>query len=277
MPIPLIKKINQAKSYVEQKCSLFPQVGIITGTGLGQTTDLFQPEKEFMYSEIPYMPQSTVETHNSKLLIGKINNTPVMIFQGRFHLYEGYSPQEVTFPIRLLQAFKASSVIITNASGGICPDFRPGNIMVIKDHINLTGENPLIGPNDTSLGERFPDMYQPYNEALRKKIASISEKEKISLVQGVYAGLKGPSLETPSEIRFLKTIGAEAVGFSTVMETIAAIHAGMDVVGLSVITNVHHPDDPKPSDVSEIIQVAQSVAPDLNRLISLFIDLLYRT
>jgi len=272
MTIPLIKKIDEAKSYIEKQFSILPKVGIITGTGLGQLTKGFQPLKEFMYSEIPYMPQSTVETHNSKLLVGMLNEIPVMIFQGRFHLYEGYSPQEVTFPIRLLQAFKIKNVIVTNAAGGICQKFKPGDIMLIKDHINLTGENPLVGANDTRLGDRFPDMYQPYNANFRKNLSKISEIEKINIVQGVYAGLKGPSLETPSEIRYLDKIGAEAVGFSTVMETIAAVHAGIDVLGLSVITNVHTPDNPKPSDVNEIIEIAQSVAPNLNQLISKFIE-----
>jgi purine-nucleoside phosphorylase len=189
------------------------------------------------------------------------------MMQGRFHLYEGYSPAEVTFPIRVMQALGIRRIIVTNAAGGINPAYAPGNLMLITDHINLTGENPLIGRNEDEWGARFPDMTAAYDSELIRQSEAAARGGGLALQRGVYAGLKGPSLETPAETRFLKTIGADAVGFSTVQEVIAAVHGGMKVLGISVITNLNDPDRPAPATVEEIIDVARRAAPDLEKLI----------
>jgi len=197
-----------------------------------------------------------------------MNGGPILVLQGRCHLYEGYLPREVAFPIRTLQILGIRTLILTNASGGLNPLFAAGDIMIIEDHINLTGANPLVGPNDERFGQRFPGMMHAYSGRLQDLALAASAPLEIGVQRGVYAGLKGPSLETPAEMRFLRTIGADAVGFSTVMETIAAVHAGMQVLGLSVITNMCLPDSLSPADVDEIIAVAQSSAPYLQTIIA---------
>jgi purine-nucleoside phosphorylase len=190
-----------------------------------------------------------------------------MVMQGRFHLYEGYTPGEVTFPVRVMQALGVQHLILSNAAGGMNAALRQGDLMVIRDHINLTGENPLIGPNHDDWGPRFPDMTAAYDRSLVQLSRRAADGLGIPLKSGVYAGLKGPSLETPAEIRYLKTIGADAVGFSTVMETIAAVHAGIYVLGLSIITNINDPDRPVPASVAAIVAAATRATPMLNRLI----------
>jgi len=199
--------------------------------------------------------------------MGKMQGYPVMALQGRFHLYEGYSPQQVTFPIRVMQELGVKTVILSNAAGGLNPSFHPGDMMLITDHINLTGANPLIGSNEDTWGDRFPDMTRAYDLQLIRSAQSAAHLSGPKLQQGIYAGLKGPSLETPSEVRFLQTIGADAVGFSTVPEVIAAVHAGMRVLAISIITNVHDPDHPVPADVDEIISIAEETASRLDRMI----------
>jgi purine-nucleoside phosphorylase len=195
-----------------------------------------------------------------------------VVFQGRFHLYEGYPPRDVVYPIRVMQALGVRILIVTNAAGGLNPGFQPGDIMRISDHINLTGENPLVGPNEPEWGVRFPDMSCVYDPGLADQVQNAARTLGWSLQNGVYAGLKGPSLETPAEIRFLTTIGADAVGLSTVQEVIAAVHADMRILGLSVITNVNHPDRPVPATLEEIIAVADQAAPRLARLIHHFLE-----
>jgi purine-nucleoside phosphorylase len=197
--------------------------------------------------------------------------------QGRFHLYEGYTPLEVTFPIRVMQQLGVKILIVSNAAGGLNPEFNPGDIMLITDHINLTGTNPLIGPNVDSWGIRFPDMTRAYDKTLIAAAERVAKAAGKSLQKGVYAGLTGPSLETPSEVKFLQTIGAEAVGFSTVQEVIAAVHSGMRVLGLSTITNVHNPDDPVPAAVEDIIEVARGATPLLETIMKGVTEKTYET
>jgi purine-nucleoside phosphorylase len=197
--------------------------------------------------------------------------------QGRFHLYEGYSPSEVAYPIRLMQQLGVRILILSNAAGGLNPSFNPGDIMLISDHINLTLTNPLIGPNDDSLGERFPDMACTYDPELITIAEDTARAAGLNLQKGIYVGLKGPALETPAEVRFLKTIGAEAVGFSTVQEVIAAVHGGLRVMGMSIITNVHNPDNPVPASVEEIIAVAQKTAPSLETMLKGIANKIYET
>jgi len=224
-------------------------------------------ECDIAYADIPHFPVSTVSGHKGRLLLGRLKERAVVVCQGRFHLYEGYHPREVVFPIRLMQTLGVDTVVVTNAAGGLNPAFRPGDIMRIADHINLTGENPLVGPNEPSWGIRFPDMSRVYDAGLGNQAQAAADALDLTLRYGVYAGLKGPSLETPAEIRFLTTIGADAVGLSTVQEVIAAVHAGMRILGLSVITNVNHPDRPIPATLEDIIAVADQAAPRLARLI----------
>lgn len=258
----------EAADYIRTRINRSPRVAVMTGTGLGDMLASMQADAVIDYREIPHFPVSTVQTHYGRLAAGTLDGQSVVLLQGRLHLYEGYYPVEVVFPVRVLQALGIETFILTNASGGLDPDFKTGQIMIIQDHINLTGANPLAGPNDERWGPRFPQMTEAYSRRLGELARSAARHLKIDARLGVYAGLRGPSLETPAEMRFLRTIGAQAVGFSTVMENIAAVHAGMAVLGLSVVTNMCLPDDLTTANVEEIIAVAQAAAPDLDALIS---------
>ncbi|MBC2710085.1 MAG: purine-nucleoside phosphorylase [Desulfosarcina sp.] len=259
--------VREATAFLKSKLGRPIETGVITGTGLGDAVGPLDDALVLNYADIPHFPVSTVVSHSGRLMAGTLTGHPVMVMQGRFHLYEGYGPRTVTFPVRVMQALGVRHLILSNAAGGMNPAFRQGDLMVIRDHINLTGENPLVGPNDDEWGPRFPDMTATYNRSLIQLSRRAADGLGIPLKSGVYAGLKGPSLETPAEIRYLKTIGADAVGFSTVMETIAAVHAGMQVLGLSTITNINDPDRPVPASVEKIVAVANQAAPVLNRLI----------
>lgn len=260
-------KVAEAVAYIEKKIPEKPIAGLLTGTGLGDSGRSLAVSVSLPYEDIPHLPISTVQSHIGKFLAGRMANQPVIVMQGRFHLYEGYSPLDVTFPVRLMQALGVETLFITNAAGGLNPAFRPGDIMIIKDHINLTGANPLVGLNHDDWGERFPDMTEAYDKQLISLAEEAGRDATIPLRKGVYAGLPGPSLETPAEIRFLKSIGADAVGFSTVQEVIAAVHAQIKVLGLSIITNVNDPDHPVPASVEGIIKVAKAAAPQVDRII----------
>jgi purine-nucleoside phosphorylase len=268
----LKEKVLVAARFLMQKTCKLPRIGVITGTGLGYSSKFLEISHQFEYTDIPHFPVSTVESHVGRLILGNLGDKEVIAFQGRFHLYEGYVPSEVIFPIRVMQELGVRILILNNASGGLNPAFSPGDIMIITDHINLTGENPLIGKNEESWGNRFPDMSRAYDKKLAFLTEKIATSEAFSIQKGIYAGLKGPSLETPAEIRFLQFIGAEAVGFSTVQEVIAAVHAGIRVLGLSTITNVHNPEAPLPATVEEIIAVAETAAPQLKQLIKTVIE-----
>ncbi len=261
-------KAIEAASFLKTRIKKLSEIGILTGTGHGESAEALDIDASFEYKDIPHFPISTVESHLGRLVAGSMQGRQIIAMQGRLHLYEGYTPAEVTFPIRVMQELGVKNLILSNASGGINPLFKAGDIMIIKDHINLTGSNPLIGPNEETWGIRFPDMTQAYDT----KLASIAEKAGkgagIPLQKGVYAGLTGPCLETPAEVRFLRAIGAEAVGFSTVHEVITAVHAGIKVLGLSTITNVHDPDKPVKSTIEEIIAVAKESSLKLTSIIS---------
>jgi len=259
--------IDAATAFLRQHGAIPPKIGLLTGTGLGSCVDHMTVDHTIDYGTIPHFPVSTVSGHMGRLLLGHLKGHAAMVFQGRFHLYEGYHPREVVFPIRVMQALGVRTLIVTNAAGGLNPAFHPGDLMLITDHINLTGENPLLGPNDPAWGVRFPDMSRVYDKNLADQARAAARTLGWTLQQGVYAGLKGPSLETPAEIRFLTTIGADAVGLSTVQEVIAAVHAGMRILGLSVITNVNTPDRPMPATLEDIIAVADQAAPRLARLV----------
>ena len=263
--------------YLQEKGCGSVDVGIFTGTGLGGSVGFMPADIELSYRDLPSFPVSTVPGHAGRMLFGRLKGRRVMVMQGRFHLYEGYSPREVTFPIRVMQELGVKVLIVTNAAGGLTAPLQAGDIMIIRDHINLTGDNPLVGKNEDSWGVRFPDMTRVYDRHLAQTAEAEGRHLGLELKSGVYAGLKGPSLETPAEVRFLKIIGADAVGFSTVQEVIAAVHGGLRVLGLSTITNVHNPADPVPASVEDIIEVAQKAAPRLETIIKGVARQIYET
>ena len=271
------QRLAKTTDFIKNRIKDAPYVGLLTGTGLGESAESMTIDTTISYQDIPYFPLPTVQTHIGRLLAGKINACPVIAMQGRFHLYEGYSPLEVTYPIRVMQQLGVKILILTNASGGLNPKFTAGDIMLITDHINLTGTNPLIGPNEDSWGIRFPDMSRAYNQKLIAMADNIAGAAGIHLQKGIYAGLTGPSLETPAEVKFLQTIGAEAVGFSTVQEVIVAVHSAMRVLALSTITNVHHPERPVPATVEEIIDVAKRTIPLLETILNGVAKNIYET
>ncbi len=266
------QKAIESARFLTERASLQPVAAFLTGTGLGDSFGSLKPAAEFDYRDIPHFPVSTVQSHYGKLLFGTVSDAPVAVMQGRFHMYEGYSSKEVTFPVRVMQELAVKVLVISNASGGLNPRYRAGDIMIISDHINLTGENPLIGPNADRWGLRFPDMGRAYDPDLARTAESVCRKRGVSFQKGVYAGLKGPSLETPAEVRFLRTVGADAVGFSTVPEVIAGVHGGMRILGLSVVTNVHDPDDPAPAAVEDIIAAAADAAPKLDLIFTAVLE-----
>lgn len=261
------RETNEAAEFIAARIGDLPRTAILAGTGLGEMADAFQVREVIDYRQIPHFPVSTVQSHAGRWVAGTVAGRPVALLQGRFHLYEGYSPRAVTFPIRVLQALGVKTIVLTNAAGGLNTDYDAGDIMIVSDHLNLTGANPLIGPDEVQWGPRFPDMTRAYDSRL--SVLALDEARSMGVVlhQGIYAGLKGPSLETPAEMRFLRSIGADAVGFSTVMETIAAVHGGIRVLGLSTITNMCLPDAAAPATVEDIIAVAQAAAPRLGKLI----------
>lgn len=268
-----IRRVSEAARFLESrllksKTGGLPKAGFLTGTGLGDAAESFEPEIALDYGDIPNFPESTVAGHAGRLLFGSAAGLPIIAMQGRFHLYEGYSAGEVTFPIRVMQELGVKILVLSNAAGGIDPKLTPGAIMIISDHLNLTGENPLVGMNEDRWGPRFPQMGAAYDRDLATLAKRSAERIGIRPAEGVYAGLKGPSLETPAEVRYLKTIGADAVGFSTVLEAIAAVQAGMRILGISIITNVHDPTHPDPADLGSILRIANEAAPKLGSILA---------
>jgi purine-nucleoside phosphorylase len=262
-------QIDQAVEYIRKRTKMKPEIGIILGTGLGGLVKEIKKEIVLDYDEIPHFPVSTVESHRGKLIFGTLGGKSVVAMQGRFHYYEGYTMQQVTFPVRVMSkkaGLGVKTLLISNAAGGMNPDFRKGDIMVIADHINLQGDNPLIGPNDNDLGPRFPDMSEPYSAKLISLAQRVASDSKVKLTRGVFVAVQGPNLETRSEYRFLRGIGADAVGMSTVPEVIVAVHMGMRVLGFSIITDECFPETLKPVTVEEVIAVANKTEPKLTKI-----------
>ena len=262
------KQVIETVKFLKQYITEPPLIGFMTGTGLSDTLDGLDPMAIFDYSELPNFPISTVAGHKGKLIYGTLCGKYLLMMQGRFHLYEGYSPEEVTFPIRVMQELGVKHLILSNAAGGINLNYSAGDIMIIKDHINLTGKNPLTGPNEEDWGIRFPDMSQVYDPAFIELAGKIALRRQIPIRTGIYAGLSGPSLETPAETRYLKIIGSDAVGFSTVMEAIAGVHAGMKILGISLITNINDPDKPAKTTLESVLKTAEKALGPLNRLLT---------
>ncbi|MCH7873772.1 MAG: purine-nucleoside phosphorylase [Gemmatimonadetes bacterium] len=260
--------LGDAVRAIRAETTLEPEVALILGTGLGGLAGQIAVETELGYERIPGFPLSTVESHAGRLLLGTLAGKRVVAMQGRFHRYEGYSLQEIGFPIRVMRALGADTLCVSNACGGMHPLWGPGDLMLIADHINLLGDNPLIGANDDSLGPRFPDMSAAYDPRLRALAREVARDLKIVLREGVYVAVTGPNLETAAEYRMLRAIGADAVGMSTVPEVIVAVHGGMRVLGVSIITDQCLPDALEPADVPSIIATATSAEPSLTTLIT---------
>jgi purine-nucleoside phosphorylase len=263
----LTQQIAQAAEVIRSQWNGNPRAGIILGTGLGSIAGQIQTEAKIDYSSIPHFPRSTTIGHTGQLVCGLLSGLPVAAMEGRFHAYEGYSHKQITFPVRVMKALGAELLIVSNACGGLNPQFSLGDIMVIEDHINLMSGNPLIGVNDDSLGPRFPDMSRPYNPELIDLALELARRENFAAHKGVYAAVTGPNLETRAEYRFLRTIGTDAVGMSTVPEVLAAVHGGMRVLGLSVITDMCLPDALKPASIQEILEIAASAEPKLRSIV----------
>jgi purine-nucleoside phosphorylase len=268
----LKKQIQEAVDHIQEQNKVKPQIGIILGTGLGELVKEMVVDAQFSYQNLPHFAVSTVETHAGKLIIGSISGRTVVVMQGRFHYYEGYSMQQITFPIRVMKFLGVSTLLISNAAGGMNPLYRKGDIMLMDDHINLLGDNPLIGPNDNSLGPRFPDMSEPYSRRLIELAEQIALEEKMKLQRGVYVAVSGPNLETRAEYRFLRGIGADVVGMSTVPEVIVARHMGLEVFGISVVTDECFPDALQPANVADIIKTANAAQPKLTLLMKRLIE-----
>jgi purine-nucleoside phosphorylase len=263
----LYEDIRRAVDAVRARSSLAPAVGIILGTGLGGLAEEITVEASVPYETIPGFPLSTVESHAGRLLLGRLGGKPVVAMQGRFHRYEGYSLAQVTFPVRVLHALGAQTLIVSNACGGMHPLWAAGDLVLLADHINLLGDNPLVGPNDDRLGPRFPDMSAPYAPELRALARDAARALGITLREGTYVAVAGPNLETRAEYRMLRAIGADVVGMSTVPEVIVANHEGMRVMGVSIITDLCLPDALEPADIGRIIDTARQAEPSLTRLI----------
>jgi purine-nucleoside phosphorylase len=266
--VSLFDRIQEAAGVVRGRTTLRPEVGIVLGTGLGGLAAEIEVEAAIPYEEIPGFPLSTVETHAGRLLLGRLAGRPVVAMQGRFHRYEGYDLAAVTFPIRVMHALGARFLFVSNACGGMNPLWSPGDLVLLSDHINLLGDNPLIGANDDRLGLRFPDMSAPYDPELRALARVTALELGITLREGVYVAVPGPNLETRSEYRMLRMMGADVVGMSTVPEVIVAVHAGMRTLGISIITDQCLPDALEPADIGRIIATAGRAEPSLTRLIA---------
>ncbi len=263
----LREQIAGAVRFIRGRAKAEPEIGIILGTGLGALADDIDAEAVISYDEIPHFPISTVEFHAGRLILGRLSGKRVVAMQGRFHRYEGYSLQQITFPVRVMRALGADTLIVSTACGAMNDVYQAGDIMLIIDHINLLGDNPLIGPNDDELGPRYPDMSEAYNRNLLALAEEVARGEDIVVRKGVYAILTGPNLETSAEYRFLRIVGADVVGMSTVPENIVAVHGGMRVLGLAVVTDVCHPGALEKVDIAAIVRAAEEAEPRLTRII----------
>ena len=257
----------EAVAFIKERLPIDPEYLLILGTGLGQLAEEMTVELELPYEEIPHFPVSTVESHAGKLLIGYLGGKSVMAMQGRFHYYEGYSMNQIAFPVRVAKMLGIQTLLVSNACGGLNPNFERGDIMLINDHINFLGDNPLIGPNDPDLGPRFPDMSQPYTERLLATAEQVALDTGIKMHQGVYLAVSGPMMETKGEYRYMRQLGADVVGMSTVPEVIAAVHMSMEVLGISVITDECFPDALEPVSLDDVLEAAAMAEPQLTRVV----------
>ncbi|HET6230510.1 MAG TPA: purine-nucleoside phosphorylase [Longimicrobiaceae bacterium] len=263
----LAEQVASAVAAIRARTQAAPSVGIVLGTGLGALARRIEVETSIPYEEIPGFPLSTVESHSGRLLFGTLGGKQVVAMQGRFHMYEGYSLQQVTFPVRVMRALGADVLVVSNACGGMHPYWSPGDLMLITDHINLLGDNPLVGANDDAMGPRFPDMSEPYDAGLQALARDVATERGIVLRRGVYVAVPGPNLETRAEYRMLRAMGADVVGMSTVPEVIVGVHSGMRVMGVSIITDECYPDSLQPATLEAIIAIATGAEPHLTELV----------
>lgn len=261
------RKRKEAVEHIRSQTDFSPEYLLILGTGLGQLADEIEAELSIPYDEIPHFPVSTVESHAGRLLFGTLGGKKVVAMQGRFHYYEGYTMQQIAFPVRVAKYIGAQTLVVSNACGGLNPNYRRGDIMLINDHINFLGDNPLIGPNDDELGPRFPDMSEPYTERLSELAETVALDNSIKMHKGVYLAVPGPMLETKAEYRYMRQLGADVVGMSTVPEVISAVHMGMDVLGISVITDECFPDALEPVNIEDVLAGAAMAEPNMTQVI----------
>lgn len=269
----MLEKIKEASEYIKSQGANEPVVGIVLGTGLGNLATQIEAEKIIEYGDIPHFPVSTVESHSGKLIYGNLSGKKVIAMQGRFHYYEGYSGAEITFPIRVMKALGVQKLLISNAAGTVNPDFKKGTLMLIDDHINMIPDNPLRGQNFEELGPRFPDMSQPYDAEMNALLKEIAKETGITLHEGVYTPVAGPNLETRAEYRYLRRIGSDAIGMSTVPEVIVANHMSLPCVAISVLTDECDPDNLQPVSIAEILEIAGRAEKDLTKL---YVELIAR-
>ena len=267
-----LDKIREAVDYLHVKVSTQFKVGVVLGSGLGSFTDGIEVTSEIPYNEIPHFPVSTVEGHSGKLIFGKLGKVDLVVLSGRFHYYEGYTPAEVVFPIRVLKLLGVSQLFLSNAAGGVHPDFKVGDLMIIRDHISFAIQNPLLGKNMDEFGPRFPDMSEPYAKRLIDRACAIGKELNIDLKQGVYFGVTGPTFETRSEYKMIKFVGADAVGMSTVQEVIVAVHCGMEVFAMSVITDLGIRDEENEITHQDVLDAANEAAPKLTAVFKKMIE-----
>ncbi len=265
-------KIQEATAYIRSLTDFEPEIGLILGTGLGELGSKIDPVCTIAYGDVPNFVESTATSHEGNLVLGMLGGRRVMAMQGRVHYYEGYSMRDITLPVRVMKALGATALLMSNAVGGMNPQLAPGDITVMTDHINYMGDNPLIGSNDDELGPRFPDMSEPYDRNFLSTMEKVALDARIPLKRAVYVAIAGPNLETGAEYRFLRSVGADTVGMSSVPECLAAVHGGMRVIGMSVITDACFPDSLKPANVEEIIKVANGAQPHLAALVTGFLE-----
>ena len=262
----LMQNLNETVAFIKQQINVEANVGVILGSGLGNFTDDITIEKEINYSDIPHFPVSTVKGHGGKLVLGSIEGKKIWIMSGRFHFYEGYTPQQVTYPIRVLKLLGVEILLLSNAAGSVNPDYEVGDLIIINDHVSFFTVNPLIGPNEEELGTRFPDMSEPYNKEIIKKAKSIADKHNIKVKEGVYVAVTGPTFETRAEYQLIKVIGGDVVGMSTAQENIVAIHCGMKVFAMSVVTDLGIREGDNVITHEEVLQAAKEAEPKFSLL-----------
>jgi purine-nucleoside phosphorylase len=262
-----LMRIEESYRSISKRVKVKPRVGIILGSGLGKLVDKVSVRESLSYDDIPHFPVSTVQGHEGRLLFGRLAGKDAVVMQGRAHFYEGYPLERITLPVRVMKRLGIETLIISNAAGGLNPLFSPGDVMLISDHINLTGQNPLIGPNLDSFGPRFPDMAAVYDRELIRAAEQVAAGQKIKLQKGVYVGIPGPSLETPAETRFLRLIGGDAVGMSTIPEVIVGVHCGLRILGLSAISNLNLPDCMQPATLKEILKNAARAGKKMEKIV----------
>lgn len=263
----VVRQLNASTAAIRKQTTVVPRIALVLGSGLGTLADEVTDAKSLLYEEIPNFPRSTAPGHAGKLVMGTLDGAPVAVLSGRCHLYEGWAPAELAFPVRAMRALGAEILLVTNAAGGVNLAFRPGDMMLITDHINLTGQNPLTGPDQPGLGPRFPDMSEAYSPELRDVALQVAKRSDMPLREGVYLGLAGPNFETPAEIRMARILGADAVGMSTVLEVIAAVHCGLRTLGISCITNMAAGVLTQKLSEREVFDTAEQARPRLTRLL----------